>query len=52
MPKGSRIADNEQEMKEIQKLLKIYAAIFVLLHKAEKAAIAIPNIPDADMHEF
>ena len=52
VPKGSRIADNEQEMQEIQKLLKIYAAIFVLLHKAEKAAIAIPNITDADAQEF
>ena len=50
VPKGSKLAGNEQDMREIQKMLKIYAAIFVLLYKAEKAAIALPA--DADMREY
>lgn len=43
VPKGHIIAKNEDEMKNIQKLLKIYSSIFVLLQKAEKAAIALPQ---------
>lgn len=42
---GSRIAENEYEMQNIQKLLRIYSSIIVLLHKAEKAAIALPPSP-------
>ena len=43
VPKGEQIADSDAGMRNIQKLLRIYSAIFVLLYKAEKAAIALPN---------
>lgn len=41
-----KIAEQESDMKNIQKLLKVYSSIFVLLHKAEKAAIALPTQSD------
>ena len=44
---GYKIADVEQDMRNIQKLLKVYSSIFVLLHKAEKAAIALPGKVEA-----
>ena len=40
---GYKIAEQESDMKNIQKLLKIYSSIFILLHKAEKAAISLPK---------
>ena len=43
VPKGNKMAESELEMKNIQKLLKIYSSVFILLYKAEKAAIALPN---------
>lgn len=42
VPKGEKLAENDADMKNIQKLLKIYSAVFILLQKAEKAAIALP----------
>lgn len=43
VPKGEKIAETDTGMHNLQKLLRIYSSIFVLLHKAEKAAIALPK---------
>lgn len=47
-PKGHIIAESDEEMKNIAKLLRIYSSLFILLYKAEKAAIAIPPNPNTD----
>ena len=46
---GCKIAESETDMRNIQKLLKVYSSIFVLLHKAEKAAISLPNHSNANL---
>lgn len=43
VPKGEHMVDSNDEMVNIQKLLKIYSSIFVLLNIAEKAAMAQPH---------
>ena len=44
-PKGNIIAKTDKSMDNIRKLLTVYSSIFILLHKAEKAAIATPRRP-------
>ena len=42
VPTGLKIAEKDEDMRNIRKLLQVYSSIFILLNKAEKAAIAIP----------
>ena len=44
LKRGNKLAETEDDMKRIQKLLQIYLSTFGLLTKAEKAAIAIPPV--------
>lgn len=41
--RGDRVAETEDEMRKIQKLLRVYLSIFAVLTKAERAAIAVPQ---------